>query len=102
MRLKSAKPLRVALTLGVLFEMTTLIAMPLTAANFRDTYQIVSPHPDNPENADIQIKPFDERLDTRSLSLGVTLVVIYAGLSVYLMSPAVTKPIRRANAAASS
>lgn len=89
---KSAKLLMAALTLGVVIDLMTLIAMPLILANFVDPDQIVTTvHSDDPQDSGVKIKPFEERLDTRSLSLGVTFLVLYAVLSVYLMSPAVKK-----------
>jgi hypothetical protein len=100
-RLKTVKLLMVALTLGVVIDLMALIAMPLVMANFDDSVQVVTPNrSDDPERADVQIKPFEERLDTRSLSLGFTFLVVYAVLSVYLMSPAVKRPFNRANCAA--
>lgn len=97
-RLKTVKLLMVALTLGVVIDLLAMIAMPLILANFSDNDQVVSPiKSDDPDEAAVQIKPFEERLDTRRLSLGVTFLVVYALLSVYLMSPAVKKPFQRAN-----
>jgi hypothetical protein len=92
----------VALTLGVVIDLMGLIAMPLVLANFQDPQHIVTQvKNDDPEDAGVHIKSFEERFDSRSFSLGVTLLVIYAGLSVYLMSPAVKKPFHRAQASAS-
>jgi hypothetical protein len=97
-RLKTAKLLMVALTLGVVIDLMALIAMPLIVANFVDPEHVVMPlRSDDPDDAAVQIKPFEDRLDTRSLSFGVTFLVVYAVLAVYLMSPAVKKPINRAN-----
>ena len=101
-RLKTVKLLMIALTLGVVIDLMALIAMPLILANFQDADRVMSPiHTEDPDDAGVIIKPFEERLDTRSLSIGITLLVIYAILSVYLMSPAVKKPFHRAHAAAS-
>jgi len=101
-RLKTIKLLMVALTLGVVINLMAMIAMPLILANFQDADRVVTRvHTDDPEDSGMQIKPFEDRLDTRSLSIGITLLVIYAILSVYLMSPAVKKPFNRANASAS-
>ncbi len=98
-RLKSAKLLMVALTLGVIIDLMALIAMPLVLAYVGDSDQVVAQiQSDNPDDADIQIKPVEDRIDTRNLSLGITFLVVYAVLAVYLMSPAVKKPLLRANA----
>jgi hypothetical protein len=98
-RLKSAKLLMAALTLGVVIDLMVLVAMPLVIANWDTAQTISTVHSDDPEDSGVQIKPFEERLDTRRITFGITLVVIYAVLAVYLMSPAVKKPLQRANAA---
>ena len=55
-------------------------------------------HPaEDPEEHGVEIRSPETLLDTRSLMLGVTFLVVYAVLSVYLMSPAVKKPFHRAN-----
>jgi hypothetical protein len=101
-RLKTIKLLMVALTLGVVINLLAMISKPLILAFYADADQVVSPvHTDDPDDSGMQIKPFEDRLDTRSLSIGITFLVIYAILSVYLMSPAVKKPFLRANASAS-
>ncbi len=101
-RLKTTKLLMVALTLGVVIDLLAMIAMPLVLANFEDTDKVVQiVRTDNPDDSNVLIKPFEERLDTRSLSIGITFLMIYAVLTLYLMSPAVKKPFHRANASAS-
>jgi hypothetical protein len=100
-RLKTVKLLMVALALGVVIDLMVLITMPLVMAHFAEGDNVVTPVtvPSNdPNDAGVQIKPFEERLDTGSLTMGVTFLVIYAVLSIYLMSPAVKKPFQRANA----
>jgi hypothetical protein len=97
-RLKTAKLLMIALTLGVVIDLMALIAMPLIVANLEDPDHVVTPHhSDDPDDSGVRIKPFEERLDTQSMTLGVTFLVIYALLALYLMSPAVKKPLHRAN-----
>ncbi len=101
-RLKTVKLLMIALTLGVVIDLMAMIAMPLILINFQDADQIMAPiHTEDPDDAGVIIKPPEERINTRSLSIGITLLVIYAILSVYLMSPAVKRPFHRAHAAAS-
>lgn len=101
-RLKTIKLLMIALTLGVVINLLALIAMPLALANFGDAEPVVAPvQADDPDDSGMIIKPFEDRLDTQSLFLGITFLVVYAGLAVYLMSPAVKKPFHRANASAS-
>jgi hypothetical protein len=101
-RLKSAKLLMVALTLGVIVNLLALIALPLVSAYLVDKDQQVIRHrSDDPNDADIKIKATQEVMDVRSINLGITFMVIYAALAVYLMSPAVKKPLHRANASES-
>ncbi len=90
---KSAKLLMVALTLGVVVDVMALVAMPLLLANFEDPQQVVKPvRPQDPDfESDITIKPFEERIELRTIVLGIAFLVIYAILSVYLMSTPVKK-----------
>ncbi len=90
---KSAKLLMVALTLGVVVNVLALVALPLIQANFGDPQQIVKPvQPEDPDlDSDILITPFEERIDLRPITFGITFLVIYAILSVYLMSAPVKK-----------
>jgi hypothetical protein len=101
-RLKTVKLLMVALTLGVVVNLMAFIAKPVFLA-FQDTGQVMSPArpSDDPDDAGVIIPPFEERFDTVSFKIGITVLVIYAILSVYLMSPAVKKPFNRAQASAS-
>jgi hypothetical protein len=96
-RLKTAKLLLVALTLGVVINVMTLIAMPLVQANWETDETVQTVPSDDPDDSGVQIKPFEERLNTQRISLGITFLVLYAILALYLMSPAVKKPLQRAN-----
>ena len=49
--------------------------------------------PKDLDESDVEIKPFEERIDTQRIELGVVFIVIYAVLSLYLMSPPVKKYI---------
>jgi hypothetical protein len=97
-RLKTAKLLLVALTLGVVINLLALIAMPLFQANLQTDETVQNVASDDPNDSGVVIKPFEERLDSRRISLGITFLVLYAILALYLMSPAVKKPLQRANA----
>ena len=37
------------------------------------------------------IKPYAERLDTGTISRGIALLFLYAGVSIYLISPSVNR-----------
>jgi hypothetical protein len=91
---KSAKLLMVALTLGVVVNVMALIAMPLIQANFADPEKIiktVKPPDDDYDSSDTNITPPEQRIELHNITLGVTFLVIYAILSVYLMSAPVKK-----------
>ncbi len=100
-RLKSAKLLLAALTLAVVVDLLSLVAMPVFMAYMAPAEQIIAPNEsDNPDVAGITVKGAADLLDTSKLTYGLTFVALYAVLSLYLMSPAVKKPLHRANAAA--
>jgi hypothetical protein len=89
---KSAKLLMVALTLGVVVDVMGLVAMPLIQANFADQEQIIKEiKPEDDDTSASRITPPEERIELRTITLGVTFLVIYAILSVYLMSAPVKK-----------
>lgn len=103
-RLKSAKLLMVALTLGAVINVLTLVIMPLAQANFADAENVVTivgPQDNDPDSPGVQIKPLEDRINTRRITLGISFLILYALLSVYLMSPAVKRPMHRASAAES-
>jgi hypothetical protein len=95
LRRKSVKLLLVALTFGLAIDILALIAMPIINANVevnavkRDVYQ------DDLDQADIAIPSVVDRLDTQSLSLGIGLIGLYAGVAVYLLSPQVRRYFRQ-------
>ena len=91
---RSAKLLMMALTLGIVIDLMALVAMPLIQANFADPEKIIkSVHSDDPDDSDIAILPLEERIDMRRITLGISFSMIYAILSLYLMSPPVKKYI---------
>ena len=51
--------------------------------------------PKDLDESGVEIKPFEERINTQRIELGVVVIVIYAVLSLYLMSPPVKKYIFR-------
>lgn len=104
-RLKSAKLLMVALTLGAVINVLALVVLPLFEATWEDTGQVmqtINRPDDDPNSLGVQFnKPLEDRIDTRRIATGVTVLILYAGLSVYLMSPAVKRPMHRSAAASS-
>jgi phage FluMu protein Com len=92
MRAKSAKLLILAMTLGAGLDVIALIGAPIIQPNFDDQDQIVHEvRPDDPDVSDIGITPFADRLNFRRIALGITLILVYTVLSLYLISP----PVKR-------
>jgi Zn finger protein HypA/HybF involved in hydrogenase expression len=91
LRRKSLKLLLIALTFGLAIDIVAMIAMPIFDANARtNAIQRTGPI-DHPEQVDIAIPSVVDQLDTQKLSLGITLILVYTGVTIYLVSP----PVRR-------
>jgi hypothetical protein len=89
---KSAKHLIVALTMGVIVDVMSLIGLPLLEPFLQDQESIVRnvvPQDFNDDN--MGIRPFEERIDLRRIMVGIGLILIYAVFSLYLISPSVKK-----------
>ena len=67
----------VALTLGVVIDLMALIAMPLIEASWGDIQPIAvtTPHPEDPDDAGVQIPPFEDRLNMQSIAFGIVFLV---------------------------
>ena len=92
---KSVKLLMLALALGVAVDLIGLIAFPIIQAmvNGPGMEEI---KPSDPTESNMGIKGFQEQIDIQKIKLGVTFMVAYAVLSLYLMSPAVKKYVFQA------
>jgi hypothetical protein len=95
---KSVKLLMLALTLGVFVDLMALIAMPIYQANFEPKDRVISRRvqvknnePDSLDDADVEIKPIEERIDHQKINMGLTFIGVYVALSVYLLSPSVKR-----------
>jgi hypothetical protein len=89
---KSVKLLMFALSLGVIVDLMAMVAMPLIEANFLEADQVViREKTDDLDASGIQIKPLEDRLNAHRITVGIGLTLLYAGLSLYLMSP----PVKR-------
>jgi hypothetical protein len=93
LRGKSAKLLLLALTLGAVVDVVGLIVMPVYYANMETKVQRKTSTDIDVEDEVFQ--PVTERLDMQAISAGITLLILYALVSVYLMSPAMNRPHRR-------
>ncbi len=97
---RSTKYLMLALTLGVFVDVVSLIALPIVQANFVDQDVVVrherpKDDPDALDEEDVEIKSVRERIDQQKIATGLTVIVIYALLSIYLMSPPVKRHFAR-------
>ncbi len=99
---RSVKFLMLALTLGIFVDAMALIALPIYEATFADQEVVVAnvpkkDTPDSLDDEDLQIKPIADRLDLQRIEGGLIVILLYALLSIYLMSPPVKRYfIRRA------
>jgi hypothetical protein len=91
---RSAKLLMTALTLGVVIDLLTLIAMPLIQPYFQDVEKLTRiVNPDDLDVGPYQIEQAEKQIDIQRIELGVTLIMVYTVLSWYLMSPPVKRYI---------
>jgi len=93
---RSVKYLILALTLGVFVDGMALIALPIYQAAFADQETVVTKvtkkdTPDSLDDEDVQINPITDRLDLSKIEGGLIVIMLYALLSIYLMSP----PVKR-------
>jgi hypothetical protein len=89
---KSAKLLILALTLGVVVDVLALVALPIGQAMLEDQEKILADFkPKDLDDTDKVIKPFEERINSQKITLGVALILVYAIVSLYLISP----PVKR-------
>jgi hypothetical protein len=91
---KSAKLLMVALALGLACDVVSLIAWPIIHPMIEDQDKIITESkPVDAEDSSVSFKAFEDRMDTERIKLGFGLILVYALLSVYLISPVVKKYI---------
>jgi len=103
---KSVKYLMLALTLGVFVDAMSLIALPIYQAAFADQEKVVTrvpkkDTPDSLDDEDLQINPITDRLDLQKIEGGLVVILLYAMLSIYLMSPPVKRYFIRREAMSS-
>ena len=94
LRQRTVKLLLVVLTFGLAIDVVALIAMPIYRANMdmADSVQTVAPI--DPDKPDLVIPSVVEKLDTQSLTLGISLIIVYAAAAVFLLSPPVQRHFR--------
>ena len=94
LRQKTVRLLLVALTFGVAIDVVALIAMPIYRAHVDTAESVQTVAPLDPDKADLIIPSVVERLDTQSVTLGICLIVVYAGAAIFLLSPPVQRHFR--------
>jgi hypothetical protein len=87
----SAKLLLVAMTLGVMVDVVAFIAMPVIAADSGNADVKPRPPDNDPDSPDTFIAPVTDRLDVQRIELGIVILLLYAGVAAYLVSPAVRR-----------
>lgn len=98
---KSVKMLIIALTLGAFVNFFSLIALPIVQANFEEQERVISRVESKKDDADsldvedVEIKPIAQRIDQQKITLGLTVIGIYALLCIYLLSPPVKRYFAR-------
>jgi hypothetical protein len=91
---KSAKLLMVALAVGATLDVAAMIVWPIVCSIVEDPDQIVKEvKPQELDDSSVGIRPFEERIDTHRITMGVGFILVYAVLSLYLMSPPVKRYI---------
>jgi hypothetical protein len=92
---KSAKALMLALTLGVVVNLIGMVAYPIVKPLLDDPESSIirDGKPQDADASDLVIKPFEDRIDSQRVAVGSGVIVLYAALSLYLMSPRVKKYI---------
>jgi hypothetical protein len=95
LRGKSAKLLLVALTLGVLIDVLALIALPVYEANAEATVTVITSE-DDPNSAGEVIQSPAERLQQhqQQITVGILVLIAYAGVATFLCSPPVQRFIK--------
>jgi phage FluMu protein Com len=91
---RTARLLMVSLMLGIIVDVMAMVALPLVEVFLDDPQQIVvmEAKPDL-EDSHVRIKPPEERIDTQRIIAGIGMIVVFAVLYMYLMSPPVRKYI---------
>jgi len=95
LRGKSVKLLLAALTMGAVINLVAMIGLPIFDAQSQTSVVQIDDASDDPEGVGSQIRPVIERLDTQKIGTGFILLVIYAAVSVYLLSPQVNRHFRK-------
>jgi hypothetical protein len=91
LRRKSVRLLLIALSFGVAIDLVALIAMPIHRAHMEATALERPVGAEEPEGAELVLPSVVDKLDTQSLTTGIALMLVYAGVAFYLMTPRVQR-----------
>ena len=91
LRQKNAKLLLIALAIGALIDLTAFVAMPVYYANVQVPVADRATLEDDPDVDDKVIPGYQERLDLGQVKTGLVILGLYAGLSIFIISPLVQK-----------
>ena len=94
LRRKTVRLLLMALTFGLAINLVALVAMPIYRANAAMAESVRTVAPVEPGETDLLIPSIAEKLDTQSLTAGISLILAYAGTAFYLLSPQVKRHFR--------
>jgi hypothetical protein len=91
LRQKSVRLLLMALSFGVAIDIVALIAMPIYRAHVESSAleQPLGAEIQAPEGAELVIPSVVDKLDTQSLTIGIGLILVYAAVAFYLLTPRV-------------
>jgi hypothetical protein len=95
LRGKSTKLLLAALTLGAVIDLVALVALPIYNAQADTVVEKINSTGEDPDSPGEGLRPMAERLDTDRMTMGLTLLFLYASVSIYLLSPHVHKHFRK-------
>jgi hypothetical protein len=96
LRQKSVRLLLMALSFGVAIDIVALIAMPIYRAHTEASAieQPLGAEIQLPEGAEQVIPSVVDKLDTQSLTIGIGLILVYAAVAFYLLTPRVQRHFR--------
>ncbi|GAC1463552.1 MAG: hypothetical protein NVSMB9_01150 [Isosphaeraceae bacterium] len=95
LRGKTFKLLLASMTLGALIALIGLIALPVYSAQTQSNVVQRSDLGDDPDAVDALIRPITEGLDYASLYRGFAVLFLYTVISIYLLSPQVSRHFRK-------
>ena len=95
LRSKTTRLLLVALTLGAMVDVVVMMVLPVYNASIDVEIRDRKPDPNATDDENIAIGNISDRLDTKLLTWGISILVAYACVSVYLNSPPVKRHFRK-------